>query len=80
MTIPSVTHPTQRTNFYAVQTELGMFWFSYNTCIAFQEENTTLVIRENDWSMATETHLNYINSDKSIRINGLEFEKLLAHI
>lgn len=53
----------------------GMFWFSYETLVAFETPKTGLVIRKNDWSTTTGKHLNAIDSDKSKRISGEEFEK-----
>ena len=82
MKLPSVEHPHigsgPKPNFYKIWATEGVFWFSYKTCIAFhlfgQEEH----IRKNDWAQTTGKHLNYINPDKSVRISGKEFEKLLA--
>lgn len=54
-------------------------YYSYNTCIAYRE-NGELVIRENEWSTTTGKHLNAICSDKSIRIDGTEFETKLAEV
>jgi len=54
-------------------------YYSYNTCIAFSD-NGALVIRKNDWSTTTGKHLNAINSDKSIRINGEVFENKLLEV
>lgn len=51
--------------------------YSYDTPIAFIGREG-LVIRENDWSTTTGKHLNWINEDKSRRISGEEFEKLLT--
>lgn len=54
-------------------------YFSYETLIAFRIEND-LVIRKNDWSIQTGKHLNSINPDKSIRIDGSEFEEQLKAV
>ncbi len=78
MYIPSVEHPTDRPNFYIINTDQGVFWYSYKTCIAFRTVDTGLVIRENAWSSTTGKHLNEINRDHSIRIPGVEFEERLA--
>jgi hypothetical protein len=48
-------------------------WFSYTTPIAFYVDGRKIVIRENDWSTTTETHLNAIDADKSKRISGDDF-------
>ena len=52
-------------------------YFSYDTVIAFSSPKTDLVIRVNDWSVTTGKHLNAINTNKKIRIDGEEFEKQL---
>ena len=55
------------------------FYFSYRTIIAFKIDGK-LFIRENDWAQTTGKHLNAIDCDKSIRIKGEEFEKLLGEM
>lgn len=55
------------------------FYFSYSTCIAFRVDGN-LVIRKNDWSTVTGKHLNWINTDKKIRISGAEFEAKLKEV
>lgn len=52
-------------------------WYSYRTIIAYKRSGECLVIRENDWSTTTGKHLNAINADKSIRIDGRQFESQL---
>jgi hypothetical protein len=54
-------------------------YFSYQTVVAFQYKGK-LVIRENDWGCTTGKHLNWINEDKSIRIDGETFENQLSEI
>lgn len=52
-------------------------YFSYKIPIAFRA-GSRLVVRENDWSNTTGRHLNTIDGgDKSSRVSGKEFEKLL---
>lgn len=53
-------------------------WFSYETPIAFSSFGQ-IFIRQNDWSSTTGKHLNYINTDKKLRLTGEHFEKLLNH-
>lgn len=53
-------------------------WFSYSTPIAFCSYGQ-IFMRENDWGPTTGKHLNHINPDKKIRMNGDKFEKLLKH-
>lgn len=55
-------------------------YFSYQTVIAFRAPQFGLVIRKNVWSTSTGKHLNAINDDKKIRINGDEFEQKLAEM
>jgi len=52
-------------------------YFSYKTPIAYRV-NGTLTIRVNDWSNTTGKHLNAIDTDKSKRINGADFEARLS--
>lgn len=65
---------------HAMQVDIGRvrLYFSYQTIIAFHDDVSGLVIRENDWSSTTGKHLNAINSDKKRRISGAQFEKELA--
>ena len=55
-------------------------FFSYKTPVAFLDfsAGSPLIIRENDWGPTTGKHLNWIDNDKSKRIPGSEFERLLA--
>ena len=50
------------------------YWFSYETLIAFRCSGG-FFIRKNDWATTTGKHLNWIDKDKSKRINSEEFEK-----
>ena len=50
------------------------FWFSYHTLIAFSSHKTGFVIRENIWGPTTGKHLNWIDSDKSKRVDTETFE------
>jgi len=52
------------------------YYFSYDTLIAFRGDEG-LVIRKNDWGTTTGKHLNWINSDKNIRVNSEVFEAKL---
>ena len=54
-----------------------IYYFSYKTLVAFEHVSTGLVIRENIWSRTTGKHLNWIDKDKSKRVNTETFfEKL----
>lgn len=55
-------------------------YFSYKTPVAFWHPSTGLVIRQNDWGPTTGKHLNWIDSDKSKRISGEDFEDKLNKI
>tara|TARA_R100001015_G_C4554525_1_gene115657 strand:+ start:333 stop:659 length:327 start_codon:yes stop_codon:yes gene_type:complete len=53
------------------------YYFSYNTLVAFQHPSSDLVIRDNIWGNTTGKHLNWIDDDKSKRVNTETFfEKL----
>ena len=53
-------------------------WYSYRIVIAYRAIGENIVIRENSWSTTTGKHLNWIDDDKSKRIDSNEFEKLLS--
>ena len=52
------------------------FYYSYKTLVAFYAHASGLVVRRNDWAQTTGKHLNWINSDKSDRVDSDEFQKL----
>ena len=53
------------------------YYFSYKTLVAFNHKSTGLVIRENLWGNTTGKHLNWIDNDKSKRVDTPTFfEKL----
>ena len=53
------------------------YYFSYNTLVAFKHPTSDLVIRENIWGNTTGKHLNWIDADKSKRVDTPTFfEKL----
>lgn len=55
-------------------------YYSYDTCIAFRgfvnSEKQGLFICKNEWGTTTGKHLNFINSNKDIRLDYPTFEKL----
>ena len=54
-----------------------LYYFSYKTLVAFEHRSTGLVIRENIWGTTTGKHLNWIDDDKSKRVNTeIFFDKL----
>lgn len=69
----------QSANFKEVCFPNLTLWYSYETVIAFRS-NGEFAIRENDWSVTTGKHLNWIDDDKSKRISGTEFEKKLNKV
>jgi hypothetical protein len=52
------------------------YYFSYDTLIAFIGDNG-LIIRKNVWGSTTGKHLNWIDSDKSKRVDKDIFNKEL---
>jgi len=70
----SIDHPTGRPNFTIVEINGQDLYFSYKTLIAVRD-GSGLLIRKNDWNQTTGKHLNFIDSDKSIRIDGEKFMK-----
>lgn len=52
------------------------FWFSYETLVAFRVPGRKTVCRKNEWSRATERHLQCI-CDRSDRVGADEFYALL---
>ena len=51
-------------------------WYSYRTPVAFEVGGHPQVVHENDWGPTTGKHLNWINSDKSSRVDGETFQRL----
>jgi hypothetical protein len=52
-------------------------WYSYKTIVAYHDKDDGFVIRKNDWDTTTGKHLNWIDPDKSLRIDGRLFEQKL---
>ena len=55
------------------------YFFSYDTLVAFTDDNG-LCIRENVWGTTTGKHLNWIDRDKSIRVDSKTFEDRLQRL
>lgn len=53
------------------------YWFSYETCIAFQGSGSRVVC-ENDWGPTTGKHINSISYNKDERLPREEFERELS--
>ncbi len=61
-------------NFSRLELTSVTLYFSYGTLIAVTYWSKTIIIK-NSWGMATGKHLNYIDTDKSIRLEKEEFNK-----
>ena len=63
--------------------ERGLYWFSYKTLVAFKINGEFHIIK-NYWGTTTGKHLNWINSDKSIREDyetfNNNYEKLTSEV
>jgi hypothetical protein len=55
------------------------YFFSYKTLVAVQKFGR-LIIRKNVWGNTTGKHLNWIDADKSIRVNKETFEKQVKEL
>lgn len=53
-------------------------YYSYDTIIAYWDQQDGLVCSQNVWSTTTGKHLNWIQPDHSLRINAATFEDKLA--
>jgi hypothetical protein len=74
---PSIYHPTNQPNFSVVEVGGITYWFSYQTCIGFQDDATcTVVARQNHWGTTTGKHLNHF-SELSQRVDDETFARLL---
>jgi hypothetical protein len=82
MEIPKINHPTGRPNFTVVVVKGRLYWFSYQTCVAFQDWNAgNLTVRQNEWGPTTGKHLNYIDGGAtSARVDGPTFEARLSEV
>lgn len=64
---------------HALAVDLGTIevFYSYNTIIAYRDIEDGLTICENAWSTTTGKHLNWLDRDKSRRLNRSVFEDKL---
>jgi hypothetical protein len=53
-------------------------YYSYETIVAYDDNQDGLVCSENQWSTTTGKHLNWIQPDKKARINGETFGAMLT--
>jgi hypothetical protein len=83
-TLPTITsYGEYSSNNYGVHTkrldlESITLWYSYDTIIAYRDNTDGMVICENVWGTTTGKHLNWINSDHSIRKPSALFDTMLA--
>lgn len=76
----SIEHPTDRPNFSIVRIgSLGLA-FSYRTLIGVSVGFGPWRVSENVWYSTTGKHLNYLNSDKDMRLPAEEFAELVNSI
>lgn len=57
----------------------NMFWFSYETLVAFKQPGKDVIVHTNDWGNTTGKHLNQIDgggaNSRRDRLSKLQFEK-----
>lgn len=70
----------RETNYTVVQVGIITFWFSYDTCIAFQVQGQEPVVRQNVWGATTGKHLNRVSDDKANRVDKDTFERLYKQV
>lgn len=81
MSAPRISHPTGSQHFSMVTTEDGTaYWFSYETCVAFQRNGVTYV-HTNDWGTTTGKHIATIDGGdpaaRRERLNSQDFAAAL---
>ncbi len=85
LSIKKETYGDYKTNNYGVHSQkitIGKLrlYFSYDTVIAFEDGYLDIVVSENKWKQTTGRHLNWIEPDKSKRINREKFENKLNEL
>lgn len=76
----SIEHPTDRPNFSIVRVGSLSLAFSYRTIIGISVGFGPWKVSENVWSNTTGKHLNYLNSDKDMRLPAEQFAELVNSI
>ena len=61
-----------------VVTENLDLYYSYETIVAYSDAKDGLVCSVNIWGTTTGKHLNWIESNKKLRKNSVEFGEMLA--
>lgn len=75
--VPTI-HRSMNGNLTDVTVGTVTYWFSYETCVAFQDGSGPRVVSENVWSSTTGKHLNYIDGHRrERRVPHAEFTRLL---
>ena len=64
---------------HTLKVDLGdiEFYYSYETIVAYADNQDRLVCSENYWGVTTGKHLNWIQSDKKSRVKHDKFEEML---
>ena len=70
----SIDHPTGNANFSIVTVHGIDLAFSYETNIGIRVGYERWALRVNEWGPTTGKHMNYLNENKSARLEGNEFE------
>ena len=60
-----------------IETDGIDLYYSYETIVAYRDEEDGLVVSENVWSTTTGKHLNWILADKLLRTKNENFNNLL---
>lgn len=64
---------------HTLKVDLGdiEFYYSYETIVAYADNQDHLVCCENVWTTTTGKHLNWIMSDKKLRTKSDNFQEML---
>ena len=55
-----------------------ILYYSYETIIAYEDNQDGLVVHQNVWGVTTGKHLNWIdNKNKKSRLDGCKFDEML---
>lgn len=60
-----------------IETDGIELWYSYETIVAYTDNQDHLVVCENCWTNTTGKHLNWIMSDKKSRTKSDKFQEML---
>ena len=77
----SVDHPTDKDNFYIVSLPNGRVAFSYRTIIGINRYNGKgWIVAINTWGPTTGKHLNWLDEDKTTRIDQEQVEAMVPSV